>query len=232
MANNITFTKTLAAASANNIALSQSPGAGAITLNGSTVSGGVATIDTYNATTNTAPGRRVLFTSGGNDTGINFTVTGTNSTGNKITDTFAGASGAAAQSNLDFVTVTSVTHTGSVAGTLTIGTSAVGSSPWYVMNYQGNPPMNVAAFVQYTGTGTFTIEYTYDDPNRLPPGVSFPATSALLTPTALGGGTTIAGVPASVQADGLLTNPFVAIRLTINTGVVLFTTRILQAGIG
>src|SRR5580704_10734052 len=97
------FTQSLATASANNVALSQSPGAGAITLNGSTVSGGVATLDIQ---------RRVIITSGGNDTGINFTVTGTNSAGFPISDTFAGANVGAAQSNLDFLTVTKIVQSG------------------------------------------------------------------------------------------------------------------------
>src|ERR1700682_5761997 len=126
MAQTIVFNKTMAAASSNSIALSQSPGTAALTLNGAAVTSGVATIDTASST-NTETGRRVIITSGGNDTGINWVVVGTNSSGNKITDTFAGASGAAAQSNLDFVTVTSITPTGAVASTALAGTNGVGS---------------------------------------------------------------------------------------------------------
>ena len=51
MASPIVFTKTLGAASSNNIATSQSPGTAALTLNGAAVaSGDVATIDTKTAT--------------------------------------------------------------------------------------------------------------------------------------------------------------------------------------
>src|SRR5262245_48713554 len=112
-------------ASANAIALSQSPAAGAITLNGALVSGGVATLDVP---------RRVTVTSGGADTGITFTVTGTGRNGAAQSETITGASGGTATTTQDFKTVTGVTHTGSVATTLTIGTSALASSEWMVTN--------------------------------------------------------------------------------------------------
>jgi hypothetical protein len=222
MANPISFTKTLAAASATNIAQSQSPGAGAITLNGSAVSNGVATIDTYNALTNSEPGRRVIVTSGGDDTGITFTVTGTNAGGTIISDTFAGASGGAATSSLDFVTVTAVTHTGSVAGTVTVGTNGIGASRWIALNYQGNPPMNVGFAVQLvSGSCNFTIQYTYDNPNSLPAGMSEPLAFA---------SEDIAG--ASATDDGSILFPIAAIRLLVNSGTGTTRTRIIQAGIG
>ena len=223
MANNTVFTKSLAAASANNIATSQSPGAGAITLNGAAVTAGVATIDTVSAT-NSAAGRRVLITSGASDTGINFTVTGTNGAGNIISDTFAGGA-TTAQSNLDFVTVTSVTHTGSVASTITIGTNGVGSSAWTVMNYQGFSPMNIGAAVELvSGAANYTVEYTFDDPNNLQAGVTTPLAFSDLSPAAL-----IAG---SATKDGLFNFPFVAMRLTINSGTGVLRARFVQAGIG
>ena len=215
-------TKTMAAASANNIALSQSPGAGAITLNGSTVANGVATIDTYNALTNSIPGRRVLITSGASDAGITFTVTGTNAAGNTIIDTFAGGA-TTATSNLDFVTVTSVTHTGSVASTITIGTSGVGSGPWITFNFMGESPMNLGFCVELvSGAATFTIDYSYDDPNNLPPGVATPL--AFITSAFTGG--------KSATTDGSLTTPFIAARVSISTGTGTIRARFVQAGIG
>ena len=143
MSNHTVFTKQLAAASANNIALSQTPGSAALTLNGSAATGGVATIDTVTGA-NIEIGRRVIITSGGNDTGINWIVVGTNSSLQPITDTFAGVSGGAAQSNLDFVTVTSITPSGAVASTALAGTNGVGSSRWYTWNYKITPPMNLS----------------------------------------------------------------------------------------
>lgn len=222
-ASNTVFTKSLAAASANNIAASQSPGAGAITLNGAAVSGGVATIDTASST-NSAIGRRVLITSGASDAGITFTVTGTNGSGNTISDTFAGGA-VTAQSNLDFVTVTNVTHTGSVASTITIGTNGVGSSPWYTVNWMGKSPLNVAAAVELaSGSANYTVEYTFDDPNNLPTGVTVPLAFSDLSPSAL--------VAASATKDGLFNFPFIAMRLTVNSGTGVLRARFVQAGIG
>src|SRR5262245_4743099 len=143
-----------AAASANNIAQSQSPGAGAITLNGSTVSGGVATLDAA---------RRVLITPGGADSGITFTVIGTGRGGQALTETVQGVNNpSTASTTQDFKTVTSVTHTGTVASTITIGTSAIGSSEWVVLSTARNP-MNVGIAVVISGTINYTVEYTYDD---------------------------------------------------------------------
>lgn len=72
----VLLTKTLAAASVNAIAQSQSLGAaGNVTLNGATASGGLATLDTQ---------RRVLITSAGNDSGISFTVFGATDSGTAI----------------------------------------------------------------------------------------------------------------------------------------------------
>jgi hypothetical protein len=215
------YTKSLAAASANNISLSQSPGAGAIILNGSTVAGGVATIDTASST-NSAIGRRVLLTSGGDDSGITFTVTGTNANKQTISDTFAGGAIGTAQSNLDFVTVTGVTHTGSVAGTLTIGTSGVGSSPWQTWNFLGYPPMNLGVAVEIvSGAVNYTIQYTYDDPNSLSTGVSFPLPFSQAALTAQ-----------STTLDGTILTPIVATRVLINSGTGVIRVRVLQAGIG
>lgn len=214
----IVFTQTLAAASANNISASQSPGTGAILINGSAASGGIATLDTQ---------RRLLITSGGSDAGITFTVKGTNQAGNPITDTFAGGA-VTAQSNLDFKTVTSVTHTGSVASTITIGTNGVGSSLWQITNW--NPtPENIGFVVELrSGAATFTMEYTFDDPNILPmtgglnaAGLAFPLALPLSTVT-----------NSTATVNGAFSTPILAYRLTTNSGTGTLVFRGLQAGLG
>ena len=221
MANNVTFTKQLGAASANNIALSQSPGTAALTLNGSTVAGGVATIDAATAN-NSALGRRVILTSGGNDTGINWIVTGTNGSGNIIIDTFAGASGGAAQSNLDFVTVTSIVPSAAVASTVTAGTNGAGSSPWLTWNFAVNPPMNLGVAVEIvSGAVNYTVQYSYDDPNNLGANVVFPLPFNVATMTAQ-----------STTLDSTISTPFVATRTLINSGTGIIRARFIQVGIG
>ena len=222
MSNHTIFTKQLAAASATNIALLQTPGSAALTLNGSTVAGGVATIDAASSA-NLENGRRVIITSGGNDTGINWTVVGTNSSGSVITDTFAGASGGAAQSNLDFVTVTSITPSGAVATTAEAGTNGVGSSRWYTWNYYGFPPMNLSFAVEVvSGSVNYTVQYTQDDPNPLP-GVIAPAFPLAFNTILLSQTTT---------ADATLSTPVLATRVLINSGTGEIRCRFTQAGIG
>ncbi len=279
------FTKALAASSANNIALSQSPGSGAILLNGSTANylstttttataaGG--TVLKLTATTNVVVGqsvtdstaaviptgtvvtgvssssvtlsrpvggvgvgsgdtivfagtatldsqRRVLLTSGGNDSGINFTVSGTNDDGNAISDTFAGANGSTAQSNLDFKTVTSITASGAVAGTLIAGTNGVGSSPWKVLDRYKYPFEFSFSVELVSGAANFTVQYTYDDPNNLPSGVSFPLPFS------------DAGIQAATAtSDGAIgPMPVSAVRLLINSGTGTLRFRGQQAGYG
>lgn len=219
-ATSVVFTKTLPASSATSIAASQSPGAGAILINGSAVVNGVAVLDVYNELTNSEPGINVIVTSGGNDSGITFTVTGTNSSGQTVSDTFAGAATGAATSNISFVTVTSVTHTGSVAGTVTVGTTSSGASRWITWDYLGDSPFNLAFFVQVSGTVSYTVQYTLDDPNNLSPGLDYPVPID----------TTVANK--TDNQNSAITTPIIATRVVINSGSGMIRARFIQAGIG
>lgn len=210
MANPWNVTKALTAADDDNIAASQSPGAGAITLNGAAVTSGVAILDTQ---------RQVILTSGGNDSGITFTVNGTNGPGNPISEAVTGAGIGIATTTLNFKTVTSVTHTGSVAGTLKIGTNTVGSTDWFFVD-RYNTPMNFGMGCVVSGTVNYTVEYTYDDPNA-PYTATFPTAFSLAGMTAK-----------SATADDYIDNPFSAIRLTINSGTGTVKMILLPAGWG
>lgn len=203
-----------AAASATNIAQSQSPGAGAITLNGSTVSGGIATLDAA---------RRVLITSGSDDSGITFTVNGTNRDKHTLAETVTGSSGSSVGTTQDFLTVTSVTHTGSVAGTVEVGTNGLGSSQWYMVN-QHTTPINLGVAVVVSGTINFTVEYTYDDPNNPFTG-TFPTVFSQ---------TAMASKTANTDAAATFDFPIFAIRLTQNsfTNPATASMIVIQAGLG
>lgn len=213
------FTKQLGSASSNGICTTQSGSAGTpLTLNGSLVSGGVATIDAATAA-NSAIGRRVIIAYTGTDT--SFTITGTNSTGNVITDTAVGSAGSA-QSNLDFVTVTSITPVGGGLTDVTAGTNGVGSSPWWLVNWYGKPPTNIGVGVELvTGSANYTIQHTYDDPNNLLAGLTYPIPfndSVLVNQTATN--------------DGLVVVPIKALRVLINSGTGELRVRFVQAGVG
>ena len=79
--------------------------------------------------------RNVRITSGGNDSGITFTVKGFDVYGFPQTATVTGANVGVASTTKAFKWVTSVTHTGSVAGTVTIGTGDVYGFPLFVNSF-------------------------------------------------------------------------------------------------
>lgn len=150
------------AATANGIALAQTPaGAGALTLNGALVSGGVATLDTV--------GRTVVIASVGDDSGRTFTITGTGpSAGNPAvnvaqTSTVKGANAGIAIVPLNFVTVTGVSINGAGAGNITVGITG-GSGPWIPWDANVRTRFEVAAAgVVNSGSPTWQVDVTYDD---------------------------------------------------------------------
>lgn len=120
------------ALNAANIAASQSPAAGAITLTAGT--GITATV--VNGVTRyvlDVP-RAVRIVSGGDDSGITFTVSGFDAYGAAMSETITGAAIGTATGKKAFMSVTGVTHTGTVAGTLTIGTTDVFGLPVCVVD--------------------------------------------------------------------------------------------------
>lgn len=70
----------------------------------------------------------VRITSAGDDTGITFTVYGTDSFGGSIFETIAGASGGTSDTNQKFVTVSRVITSGTTAGDVEAGTAVVDDS--------------------------------------------------------------------------------------------------------
>ena len=150
----IVVTKSLVAASANNIALSQTPTSGtAITLNGSTVTSGVATLDTQ---------RRVLVTYGSEGSARTILFTGTNVYGVVIRETVAipSGGGGTVATVQDFLTVTSaLPGGGGFTAAITIGTNTVGSTSW--ISASGfMTPGQVQFQVIPTGTVNYTVEWT------------------------------------------------------------------------
>lgn len=211
MANLWQASKTLAAADDDGIAESQSPGAGAITLDGILVTDGVAVLDTP---------RRIIVTSGADDTDITFTIVGTNQAGNPLSETITGANNNVVATTQDFATVTSVTHTGSVQTTVTVGTNGEGSTPWFIANRENSNALFGIAVVKVPASGTidFDIEFTLDDPNAPFTG-TFPTTFDVSTT-----GTDTEYVSIST--------PVTAIRATVNSGTDEIRVIIVQEGEG
>lgn len=150
-----TITLALAAASANNICLSQTRGsAGALTLNGATAANGVAVLDVA---------RRVLITAAANESGITFTITGTDRGGRAQTEVVTGPNTTSAFTVRDFLTITGIAVSGAMTGNVTIGTNVVGSTAPIILDTIANPfNVGICALIN-SGTPSYTAEVALVD---------------------------------------------------------------------
>lgn len=125
---------------------------------------GAITVGNYNTVTLDAA-RQVLFTSAGSDSGITFTLSGTDANGQPISETITGAnSPSTAVSALSYKTITSISTSGAVNTTITVGTNGVAHSPWVRFDdYAGNA--QIALQCVTSGTINYTIQQTMNDPN-------------------------------------------------------------------
>lgn len=165
--------------------------------------------------------RRILFTPTGNESTNTFAIVGTNGAGNAITENLAGANATTFYSNLDFKTVSSITPKATTASTMSIGTNGVGSSLWQIVNWNTDPAGLEIGVEVRSGSGTYSVQYTLDDPNNLNNGgLGYPLPFNDLT---------LASVTTTQQTSFL--SPVVAARLltTAGTGTLYF--RMLQAGL-
>lgn len=136
---------------------------------------GAITVGTHGAATlDTA--RRVLFTSGGNDSAVTVALVGTDWVGNAINETVALTNGTTIYSVLDYLTVTSMLTSGAIATTITVGTNGICSSPWARFDELASMAPT-ALQVDGSGTVNWTVQQTLNDPNVI--------TNQLPTPTYL-----------------------------------------------
>lgn len=194
----------LVAASANNIALSQTPaGAGALLLNGSTA----GVLDTP---------RQVLFTFAADETGHNFVVTGKNGTGDTQSETVAGTTAGTKATVLSYKSVTSITISAAATGALTVGTNGVADSPWVRLD----PWSNSYVSIQCTASGTvnYTVQQTLDDPNS-PTNPVLPSAMTWVSSN----DTAAVGATGSIQTNYGFTPTWARILLNSGTGTVVST---------
>lgn len=212
-----TLTYALVAAVANGIAASQSGTANtALTLNGSLVTGGVATLDSGGAA------RRVIITSAGNDSGITFTLKGTDRYGRPQSEVLTGATATnSAQSVKDYATITSTVPSGNTASTVTAGTNGVGSSAPIILDWVPNGNA-IGCSTLVTGTVNYTIQEARDD---YAPAWDMVANNPnwFSDPTFNGSTTSTAG---NIQG------PFTMVRLLINSGTGTVQAKFLTPFIG
>lgn len=202
-----TLSLQLAAAVTNGIATSQSlSGAGNLTLNGSLVSGGVATFDVA---------RRVGISSVGDDRAVVWTITGTDRYSRAQTEVIQGVMGATAQSTRDFLTVTQIAGSAATAGNVTAGSTTTGSSVPYIIDYFATTA-NYSAVVSNLGGSTWSLEFSNDD---LSPSYDLSTvTPTWVSPTAF------TGISATTTS-GIIQGPYVMCRLTNTAGTSLVNAR-------
>lgn len=215
--NTKTITYQLVAAVANGIAQNQSGTAGTkLTLNGSLVTAGVATLDSGGAS------RRVLLTPAADESTNSFTIVGTDRNGIKQTEVLAGvANPTTAFTTKDFKTVTSITPTSNTAGNVAFGTNGVGSSTPYIVDWVPNGNL-INANLIITGTANATVQEALDD--------LAPAWDVNANQPNWFNDTNLASKAATTNA--ILAGPFTMIRLLINSGTGKATLQLVTPFIG
>jgi hypothetical protein len=204
----------LATADPNGICESQTPTAGALDLDGILVSGGVAELGSL---------RRVLITTADDESSNTFTITGTNWSGQIISETIVGPDATTGQSVLDYLTVTSVTISGNAAGAVEVGTSGVGGSPWF--RTDDFAPSSISVQCNVTGTANYTLQSTLDDPNDPVYPVAIDDVSWVNSSD-----TTVVASSVTQQSNFLFAPKF--IRVVLNSGTGSVATTILQSSNG
>ena len=190
-------------ASANGIATTQTPaGAGALTI----------TAKTFLVPT------QVTITSGGSsETGKNFTIVGTDASGNALSVVIAGpGASATVTTTQSFLTVTSITVSAATTGSVTAGWAQSGASKPVPMDTYLSP-FNVGMAVVVSGTVNYTVQHTYDN-----------VFDATVTPTWFNHSVLAA---LAVNQDGNYAFAVKAIRLAVNSGGGTASLTLMQSGI-
>lgn len=197
----------LAAAVTNGIHTSSTPSAGAVSLNGSLVTNGVAYL---------GDPRRVLVTTAGAEAGKTMTITGTDANGNIQTDTVDLPSASTVYTSLDFLTVTGITISATAAGAIIVGTNGIGGSRWVRLN--DFAPSNISIQCDVTGTVNYTVQSTLDDPNdpfnpTTPENVVWVSSSDIA----------VVGANSTQQSNFLFTPKYAKILINSGSGTVVAT---------
>lgn len=130
-------------------------GAGDLLLDGAFVSGGIADLVQPNY---------VTITSDADDSGITFTVIGTDKDGNALSETVTGANTAAVTTTHRFLTVTQISGSGATAGNVIAGTAAANYSEPCPMDYLISPFNVGLSFSDDGSTTSFTVQTCGDNP--------------------------------------------------------------------
>lgn len=106
--------------------------------------------------------RQVTITSAADESSRIFVVTGTNVNNDVISETVAGPNATTATTTAYFKTVASVTISGNAAGAITVGMTNTAVSPW--VRFDDWAPSNISIQCNVTGSATYTVQSSLDDP--------------------------------------------------------------------
>ncbi len=168
--------------------------------------------------------RRVLLTYGTEGTARTLTLTGTSRYGVSQSETLTApvGSGGTVNSVLDYATVTSIVSNSNFTNPITVGTSAIGSSPWVRFDGFADPAISIQCVV--TGTVNYSVEQTLDDPDSPTAPV---AINAMTWTTVSASGV----VGASITAAGTITFVPTFLRVSTNTGTGSVAATFQQSGV-
>ena len=107
--------------------------------------------------------RQVTITSAGNDSTNTFVVSGFGVNGQAISETITGPNATSVTTNSYFLSVNSVTISGNAVGAITVGMTNTATSPW--VRFDDFAPSNISIQCDVTGSATYTVQSTLDDPN-------------------------------------------------------------------
>lgn len=107
--------------------------------------------------------RQVTITPAGDESANTFVVTGADLSGNVISESVAGKNASASTTTGYFATVTSVTIANAAAAALTVGMTNTAASPW--VRFDDFAPSNISVQCSVSGSATYTLQSSLDDPN-------------------------------------------------------------------
>lgn len=107
--------------------------------------------------------RQVTIVAAADESAKTFIVTGTNVNGDPVSETVTGPNATTATTVSYFKTVTSVTISANAAGALTVGMTNTAVSPW--VRFDDFAPSNISLQCDVSGSATYTVQTTLDDPN-------------------------------------------------------------------
>ena len=192
----ISFTRSQPAASGTSVAANQLLNAsGAITIDGTLASGGVATL--------TVPAYLTVFSDA--SAAVTFAVTGTRPGGGTQVESIAISASGTVTGSLSFATVTSIVADAPTSATISVGNAIPGYTDWIPLDiYTPNQVTTISA--KTSGTVNYSVEYTNEDPfDRTIQQLVAPHPNASLT-------------AASGDETQFTTTLMRAVRLKINSG--------------